>query len=101
MLNGSSSESDPRLCENADVYGSTGAISGPARSVLCADGFHRSANVQNAHHAFHVVRQDVHLVGFRSSRACTVSRTASCSQRENRRSLVVLHLLVRCEVFPV
>jgi hypothetical protein len=29
-----------RLCENADVYGSTGAISEPARPVLCADGFH-------------------------------------------------------------
>lgn len=63
------------LCENADVYGSTGAISGPARQVLCADGFHQSANAQNAHRPFHVVG------------TCTVSRTASCSQREIRRSL--------------
>jgi hypothetical protein len=32
------------------------------------------------------------LSGFRSSRACTASRTASCSQREIRRSLPVVHL---------
>jgi hypothetical protein len=48
-----------RLCENADVYGSTGAIGGTAKPVLCADGFHQSANAQNAHHPFHVVGQDV------------------------------------------
>ena len=32
------------------------------------------------------------LSGFRSSRACTASRTASCSHREIRRSLAVVHL---------
>jgi hypothetical protein len=31
------------------------------------------------------------LAGFRSSLACTASRTASCSQREIRRSLPVVH----------
>jgi adenylate cyclase len=31
------------------------------------------------------------LSGFRSSRACTASRTASCSQREIRRSFPVVH----------
>jgi hypothetical protein len=33
------------------------------------------------------------LSGFRSSRACTVSSTASCSQRVIRRSRPVVHLL--------
>ena len=36
------------------------------------------------------------LSGFRSSRACTVSRTDSCSQREIRRSLPVVHCSSPC-----
>jgi hypothetical protein len=31
----------------------------PSEPILCSDRFHQSANAQNAHHAFHVVGQDV------------------------------------------
>src|SRR6478672_3633790 len=41
-----------------DAYG-WGLATGSARRASRADRFHQSANAQNAHHAFHVVGQDV------------------------------------------